>query len=73
MKTVAVYKTNVDDGAKAQKILEKILQHIKDVDPNFDLEDCDKVLRVESLNGGVDEAQIEEIMKNAGVRIEELV
>lgn len=72
MKTVAVYKTDVADRAKAQKIMDKILQHNKNVDPSFDLEDCDNVLRVESLNGSIEKENIKKIVRSAGFQIEEL-
>lgn len=45
---VSVYKTNVDTKnklTKAKPVLNRILLNSK---WNFDLEDCDKILRVES-------------------------
>jgi hypothetical protein len=73
MKTVAVYKTNVDEYSEAETILDIIREQLPDTDSNFDLEDCDNVLRVESLNGKVDEVQIQKIVEDFGFLIEELI
>lgn len=44
---VEVFKTNVDNEELAIKIIEILKKHLPDVKINFDLEDCDKVLRIE--------------------------
>lgn len=50
---VEVFKTNVPDQAVAQQLLAAFGQHLPDSKINFDLEDCDRILRVESetVNG----------------------
>lgn len=73
MRTVAVYKTNVDEHSEAETILDIIREQLPDTDPNFDLDDRDNVLRVESLNGRIDEVQNQKIVNDAGFRIVELV
>ena len=45
---VEVFKTNVQEYAQAKKIVALLHQHFPDSKINFDLDDCDKVLRVES-------------------------
>lgn len=72
MPTVGVYKTDVDDESAARSIVTAIRQQLPDCDANFDLEDCDKVLRVESLNGRVNESKIINILHNYGYQIERL-
>lgn len=73
MSTVLVYKTNVDEKSEADAILDNIREQLPDVEPSFDLEDCDNVLRVESINGRIDGTQIEAIMKEAGFQIKTLL
>ncbi len=49
-KMIEVFKTNVEEVSDANKIVIMLLQHIPDSMINFDLEDCDKVLRIEGKN-----------------------
>ena len=44
---VEVFKTNVYDEERSKALLEKLLFHFPDNTINFDLDDCDKILRVE--------------------------
>lgn len=45
---VEVFKTNIQDEDSANKIVIELLEALSGFRINFDLEDCDKVLRVES-------------------------
>lgn len=45
---VEVFKTNVQDSAEAILITEELYRHLSSGRVSFDLEDCDKVLRVET-------------------------
>ncbi len=44
---VEVYKTNVQEISQANRLLALLHQHFPGSKINFDLEDCDKILRVE--------------------------
>jgi hypothetical protein len=44
---VEVFKTNVQEFSEAQKLVALLRRHFPDSKINFDLDDCDKVLRVE--------------------------
>jgi hypothetical protein len=44
---VAVFKTNVPDKSEADKLVEILSMHFPACRINFDLDDCDKVLRIE--------------------------
>jgi hypothetical protein len=46
---IEVYKTNVSDAETACIIINQIRAKIKGVKANFDLSDCDHVLRVEHI------------------------
>jgi hypothetical protein len=47
---VEVFKTNVQEFSEAQKLVALLRRHFPDSKINFDLDDCDKVLRVEGSN-----------------------
>ena len=51
---VEVFKTNIDDRIEADRIRELLLDHLPDCKVNFDLEDCDKILRVEGFVSAVE-------------------
>ena len=44
---VEVFKTNVQRKQEAEMLIRKLLGHFPDHKINFDLSDCDKILRVE--------------------------
>lgn len=44
---VEVFKTNIDNAEQADSIKNIILEHFPYYKINFDLGDCDKILRVE--------------------------
>jgi hypothetical protein len=45
---VEVFKTNVEQIEQSQWLINQIVRHIPNGTVNFDLEDCDKILRVEA-------------------------
>ncbi len=45
---VEVFKTNIQDKITADKIVADLYGHFPESKINFDLDDCDKILRVES-------------------------
>jgi hypothetical protein len=44
---VEVFKTNIDEEKLAKKLTSKLLQHFPHCKINFDLQDCDNILRIE--------------------------
>lgn len=44
---IEVFKTNVEESVQAKKMVDILLQHFPGNKINFDLHDCDKILRVE--------------------------
>jgi hypothetical protein len=50
MKMVEVFKTNVKRDHQAKEIVDELLQHFPGSKINFDLKDCDKVLRIDGYN-----------------------
>jgi hypothetical protein len=45
---IEVFKTNVDEAACANRVVDLLLQHFPNSRINIDLHDCDKILRVEA-------------------------
>lgn len=45
--TVEVFKTSVTKPMQAEVILATLINSFPNIKPNFDLDDCDRVLRVE--------------------------
>jgi hypothetical protein len=44
---VEIFKTNVQEMEQSELLLRHLLAHFPENKINFDLEDCDKILRVE--------------------------
>ncbi|TDE06055.1 hypothetical protein E0F98_00040 [Flavobacterium hiemivividum] len=44
---VEIFKTNVEGIEESQILLQLLLKHFSMLQINFDLDDCDKILRVE--------------------------
>jgi hypothetical protein len=51
---IEVFKTNLNDTTHANDVLHKIHVTFPEYQANFDLEDCDRILRVRNLSGDVD-------------------
>jgi hypothetical protein len=49
MKIVEVFKTNVQEEDRARQLTTRLLAHFPHCKINFDLQDCDKILRVEGI------------------------
>lgn len=45
---VEVFKTNVEQTEQSEFLINQIICHVPDGKINFDLEDCDKILRIEA-------------------------
>lgn len=73
MKIIGVYKTNVVSRTKAKLILEAIYRLLPGCDPSFDLEDCDRVLRVVSPDYEINESKIRSILERYGYRMESMI
>ncbi len=68
--TVEVFKTNVYETEAAMVILEGLRMQYPWLNINFDLEDCDKILRVAGRS--IEPNQIREYMQVRGFVCEEL-
>ncbi len=51
---VEVFKTNIEKRKNAKRVLMLLSQRFPNYRINFDLEDCDNILRVENPEGEID-------------------
>ena len=47
---IAIFKTNITDFSKADEIISILSHHLPGCKINFDLQDCDNILRVKGDN-----------------------
>ena len=69
---VEVLKTNVGDPLNAKMLIYQIHTCFAHYTANFDLEDCDKILRVKCASGMVESLAVIDILKNFGFDAEVL-
>lgn len=69
---VEVFKTNVKNPKNAGHLLGVLQNRFPQGRWNFDLEDCDKILRVEADRGQIDVERIIETVREHDFRIEVL-
>jgi len=67
---VLVFKTNVTSKKKVSKVSALLTSFPAIVQWNFDLDDCDKVLRV--VAKGINPGSVESLLHNAGFNCQEL-
>ena len=66
---VEVFKTDVTNKSAANKLIEQIQEHF-DYQVNFDLEDCDKILRVECGSKAIEVSRLIDLLEVYGFRAE---
>jgi hypothetical protein len=64
--TIEVFKTNVTERKDANMLIKAITNIECDYIPNFDLDDCDNILRIKNRSGAVMSAFVIEILKDYG-------
>lgn len=68
---IEVFKTNVQDTEQSQMIVDKLLHHFPNSNINFDLEDCDKILRIHGVS--ISKKKIIELLNAHGFQCEVLL
>jgi hypothetical protein len=66
MYMVEVFKTNVNSREHAHMLLRRMQRIHADYKANFDLEDCDRILRVECISGTVSPSVVINLLKKWG-------
>jgi hypothetical protein len=69
---IEVFKTNVNDVHQANLLIAEIHGYFNGYRANFDLEDCDRILRIENINGLVSAADIIALLGKNGFMAEVL-
>jgi len=69
---IEVFKTNVSDLRHAHMLVEQIHKTFGDYKANFDLEDCDRILRIKSSSGQVQPALLVNLLRDYGFHAEVL-
>jgi hypothetical protein len=69
---VEVFKTDIRDGGHAVMLLDQIHKNFQGYKANFDLEDCDKILRVTCTTGTIQPYRIISLLKDFGCHAEVL-
>lgn len=69
---IEVFSTNVTKKRQAELLLKHFRTVYPDYGINFDLEDCDKILRVENPNGRIDVDGIRKALRKFGFSAEVL-
>ena len=72
MERIEVFKTNVNDRAHANMIIDYIHKSYSYYRANFDLQDCDRILRVKSSAGQVHSPSLISILNEFGFKAEVL-
>ncbi|MFT3701957.1 MAG: hypothetical protein QM802_06295 [Agriterribacter sp.] len=63
---IEVFKTNVENQQQADVLLKVVHHSFVGYRANFDLSDCDRILRIQSTNGAVQPQLIIELLKEHG-------
>ncbi|HEY6082722.1 MAG TPA: hypothetical protein VIU45_04635 [Chitinophagaceae bacterium] len=69
---VEVFKTNVGDPEQARLLIDQIQQSFTGYIVNFDLEDCDKILRVKCATELIQSAPLIKLLNDFGFEAEVL-
>ena len=72
LKVVQVFKTDVANQMIAASIILYLNQYFAHCRINFDLDDCDKVLRIENSQAPLDEVEIRSLIAGCGYHCEPL-
>ena len=68
---VEVFKTNVEQPEHSEMLIDQLINRIPNSRINFDLEDCDRILRIEAES--VSNQIIIEILQRNGYQAEVLI
>ena len=69
---VEVFKTSVQNRLQADLVRQLLLVKNPTLEINFDLEDCDKILRIKNIENAVDISSILKVLNETGIYVEVL-
>jgi hypothetical protein len=68
--SIEVFKTNISTTEQARQLKAILLLHFPHCQINFDLEDCDRILRTD---GNIQNELVKQLAEELGIRVEELL
>ena len=69
---IEIFKTDVGDEGQASILLEQIHKNFPGYRANFDLHDCDNILRIQTFAGPIDDYLLIKFLKELGFSAEML-
>lgn len=69
---IEVFKTNVSKRVEAQMLMDTIQSAFRNYTVNFDLEDCDHILRIKSERDAIEVPQLVGLLRRLGFEAEVL-
>lgn len=69
---IEVFKTSVQDQIQARIVRQLLLVQNPLLEINFDLEDCDKILRIKNIEEAVDISSVLKVLNETGIYVEVL-
>jgi hypothetical protein len=69
---IEIFKTNVTDKHEAARLISMIHERFSNYRANFDLSDCDRILRIKGENGCIDSYKLISFLEEQGVSAETL-
>jgi hypothetical protein len=63
---IEVFKTDVNDENQARQLISQIHETVENCQANFDLDDCDRILRVQGISCERDVFTIISLIKQSG-------
>ena len=70
---IEVFKTSVQDQVQARIVKQLLLKQNPALEINFDLEDCDKILRIKNAEDIIDISSVFKVLNETGIYAEVLV
>jgi len=70
---IEVFKTSVQSPMQARIIEQLLLVQNPLLEINFDLEDCDKILRIKNIEDPVDISSVLKVLNETGIYVEILI
>jgi len=72
MKQVEVFKTNICKVNQSARVIQLLSELFPEYEANFDLDDCDRILRIETAFGVIKNREIKQLLTGAGYYCQEL-
>jgi hypothetical protein len=69
---IEVFKTSIQDLQQARIIKQLLLVQNPLLEINFDLEDCDNILRIKNIEDAVDISAVLKVLNETGIYVEVL-